>query len=153
MKKIITFLFAICIVCFVTSCNLREEVLEVYSNRDTYYTINCKLSFRDFSDSVSEEDGRSPYSILIDDITSYNGGKLPPYSEYCCRIPLKSANKAVENGFEFKADDKIYQVTFTCRMFADSWPSYVVGISCEEDDIVYLEIEEGIENLLDRYRR
>ena len=152
MKKIITFLVSICAVCFFTSCNLREEVLEVYSNKDTYYTINCKLSFRDFSDSVSGGN-ISPYSFIIDDITSYNSGKLPPYDRYCCVIPLKSENKLVENGIEFKADDKIYQVTFNSRMFSDGWPSYIVCISCDEDDIVYLEVEEGIENLLDIYRR
>lgn len=152
MKKIITFLVSICAVCFFTSCNLREKVLETYGNRDTYYTINCKLSFRDFSDSVSGGN-ISPYSFIIDDITSYNGEKLPSYDRYCCVIPLKSENKLVENGFEFKADDKIYQVTFTNRMFSDGWPSYIVGISCDEDDIVYLEIEEGIENLLDIYRK
>lgn len=152
MRKRIVLFVLICLVCFLASCNLREEVLEAYSDRDTYYTINCKLSFRDFSDSVSGGN-ISPYSFIIDDITSYNSGKLPPYDRYCCVIPLKSENKLVENGFEFKADDKIYQVTFTSRMFSDGWPSYIVGISCDEDDIVYLEIEDGIENLLDIYRK
>lgn len=152
MRKRIVLFVLICLVCFLASCNLREEVLETYGNRDSYVTVNCKLSFKDFSDSTSSSK-TSPYVIQINNITSYNNNRLPSYSRYTCDIPLKSANKAVENGFVFEADDKIYQVTFTSIMFGDGWPCYVVGISCDEDDIVYLEIEDGIENLLDIYRK
>ncbi len=35
-------------------------------------------------------------------------------------------------------------------MFGDGWPSYIVGISC--GDIVYLDIDNGVENLIELYR-
>lgn len=150
MKKAIITSIIICILCFLTSCSSyeRKEAYKVYSNRDEYVTVNCKLSYRELGQNTTI--GYSSYSIQINDITAYNDGKLPPFPSYGCGIPFKSANEAIENGFEFKSDNRIYQVTFSYRMFGDGWPSYIVGISC--GDIVYLDIDNGVENLIELYR-
>lgn len=150
MKKAIITSIIICILCFLTSCSSyeRKEAYKVYSNRDEYITVNCKLSYRELGQNTTT--GYSSYAIQINDITAYNDGKLPPFQSYGCGIPLKSANEAIKNGFEFKSDNRIYQVTFSYRMFGDGWPSYIVGISC--GDIVYLDIDNGVENLIELYR-
>ena len=150
MKKAIISFISICLICFLSSCGSyeRREAYKFYSDRDGYYTVNCTLSYRELGQNTTP--GYSSYVIQIDDITAYNDGKLPPLGGYSCGIPLKSANEAVENGFEFKQDDRIYQITFSIRMFGDGWPCYVVGISC--DDTVYLNIDNGIENLLEQFR-
>lgn len=138
------------LLCFLASCSSYEqrEAFKVYSNRDEYVTVNCKLSYRDLGNNTTT--GYASYAIDISEITAYNNGKVPPYDSYGCGIPLKSANEAIENGFKFEPDDRIYQVTFSPRMFGCGWPSYIVGISC--GDIVYVDVNSGILNLLDLYR-
>ncbi len=150
MKKAIITSIIICILCFLASCSSyeRREAYKVYSNRDEYVTVNCKLYYRELGQNTTT--GYSSYAIQINDITAYNDGDLPPFQSYGCGIPLKSANEAIKNGFEFKSDNRIYQVTFSYRMFGDGWPSYIVGISC--GDIIYLDIDYGIKYLLELYR-
>ena len=138
MKKAIITSIIICILCFLASCSSyeRREAYKVYSNRDEYVTVNCKLYYRELGQNTTT--GYSSYAIQINDITAYNDGDLPPFQSYGCGIPLKSANEAIKNGFEFKSDNRIYQVTFSYR------------ISC--GDIIYLDIDYGIKYLLELYR-
>ena len=148
-RKVVVVVLAF-LLCFLASCSSYEqrEAFKIYSNRDEYVTVNCKLSYRDLGNNTTT--GDASYAIDISEITAYNNGKLPPYESYGCGIPLKSANEAIENGFKFEPDDRIYQVTFSPRMFGCGWPSYIVGISC--GDIVYVDVNSGILNLLDLYR-
>lgn len=148
-RKVVVVVLAF-LLCFLASCSSyeRRKAYKFYSNRDAYYTVNCKLYYRELGQNTTT--GESSYAIQIDDITAYNDGDLPPFQSYGCGIPLKSENEAIKNGFEFKSDNRIYQVTFSCRMFGDGWPAYIVGISC--GDIIYLDIDDGIKYLLELYR-
>lgn len=135
MNKILNkILIIILLECFILLSSCSNEMYIYYSNYENYVEVTGKISYLNYNDDNDE------LYIAFDDLSG-------SFSDNCFKISGKNfaiiKNNNIENAIEC---GKIVEFVSAPKYYGDGYVMPIVSITI--DDVCFLDIDEGIYNLL-----